>query len=596
MKTKRVTNTLLFKIFCTVIAGVICLAATLCVVNISVSKKVFVDSFSLSQQKIFSQIDRQFYDFYSDMVEVINEVNTSGAVQGYLTGKDVSSIEEMQNIFNMKKQIEESRLSGYSNLSVVLVSTEGKSYVYNRSSRLVVRPEEILSNPITEKAGENPGKLICEYQEQGFTDVMKNSPCIIMARALYYDAKRTIAGYIYIMMKELDFKSMYSYFTSDTNDIIVMNGDREVISSNNKAYLEKDSAAQKEAVALASDMQSENVYQKEIKRSGEQQRAMCQRLHNTNYTLLGIINPEAAFAKQYDMLQIAFLTLAISAAILMLIFIFVRQQTRPLARLVNTMHQVRGGSLNEHAEVSDGTEEIRVLTETYNEMMRSINDYIERLMAVEQEKRTAEIHALQMQINPHYIYNTLASVKWLIWQGNSKLSTEVIDAFISLLRNTISNTQEFITVEQEISNLKNYSLINQARYGDAIQVEYYVPYSCRAYLVPKLILQPFVENAFFHAFPEGRKGKIEIFVKERDGYIYFDVADDGIGMNKERLSGIWKKEPAKKAEHFTGIGINNVDDRIKLIYGMDYGINITSEEGRGTKVAIFFPARKGTEA
>lgn len=233
----------------------------------------------------------------------------------------------------------------------------------------------------------------------------------------------------------------------------------------------------------------------------------------------------------------------------------------------------------------------RQLTSTYNTMIRDINQYIEQIVSIEKEKRTAEIHALQMQINPHYMYNTLASIKWLAWQQDTKKTTEVIDAFISLLRNTISNTDEFITVEQEIRNLENYVKINQVRYGDHVKVEYYIPVQCMELRLPKLILQPFVENAFFHGFPEGRTGCIQIFARLEERYLRFDIEDNGVGMNAETLMSLKQKEKIK-GEHFTGIGVNNVDDRIKMIYGMDYGINIVSKEESGTTVTIKIPIRK----
>ena len=96
-----------------------------------------------------------------------------------------------------------------------------------------------------------------------------------------------------------------------------------------------------------------------------------------------------------------------------------------------------------------------------------------------EKQKNAEIHALQMQINPHYIYNTLASIKWLVYQNDRDRTVQTIDAFISLLRNTISNTDEFITIDQEVQNLENYILINHTRYGDAVQVEFYVSQNCR---------------------------------------------------------------------------------------------------------------------
>ena len=182
-------------------------------------------------------------------------------------------------------------------------------------------------------------------------------------------------------------------------------------------------------------------------------------------------------------------------------------------------------------------------------------------METQKARRKSEIKALQMQINPHYIYNTLASIKWLVYQNDRDRTVQTIDAFISLLRNTISNTDEFITIEQEIQNLENYILINHTRYGDAVQVEFYVSQSCRDCLLPKMILQPFVENAFFHAFPSGRCGTIEIYMKEKAGELEIHIVDDGVGMEQNRAEEAVKQAGSK--EHFSGIGIHNVQERLE---------------------------------
>ena len=113
-----------------------------------------------------------------------------------------------------------------------------------------------------------------------------------------------------------------------------------------------------------------------------------------------------------------------------------------------------------------------------------------------------------MQINPHYIYNTLAGIKWLILQGDGGKAAATLDAFIALLRNTISNADEFITIRQEEQNLRNYVQISQVRYGNKIQVEFYIQDCCMEAKIPKLLLQPFIENAFFHAFPCGQRGGV----------------------------------------------------------------------------------------
>ena len=168
---------------------------------------------------------------------------------------------------------------------------------------------------------------------------------------------------------------------------------------------------------------------------------------------------------------------------------------------------------------------------------------------------------------------------------------KVLDAFILLLRNTISNKQDMISLKQEIENLKNYVFINQVRYGEQVNVEYYIMPQCEECRVPKLILQPFIENAFFHAFPEGSTGNISIFAGLNKGEVVLEIVDDGVGIEEGQLTDIISKQ-GPKSEHFTGIGINNVDDRIKLIYGNAYGIQIKSEKGAGTTVTLRIPAVK----
>ena len=210
---------------------------------------------------------------------------------------------------------------------------------------------------------------------------------------------------------------------------------------------------------------------------------------------------------------------------------------------------------------------------------------------MQKEKRKAEIHALQMQINPHFIYNTLSSIKWLMWQGNVEKSIGTIDAFISLLQNTISNKNEMITILEEIDNLKNYVLINHIRYGDSINVTFFVIPNCEDYIIPKLILQPFIENAFFHGFTDQSTGAIHVFVNEQAGNLICEIIDNGVGIASEDMKSILKKS-TKKHEHFTSIGVHNVNDRIKLIYGDDYGVTITSELNKGTTVKVIIPAQK----
>lgn len=581
-------NSLFVKILGTVTVGIICLSVALSTLNLLISKEVFVESFSESQQKAFRQIDQEFYEFFSMITNIATRADTSWAVRKYLTEKEQSPEEEMKTIYYMQSHMKETRLDEYSELNVMLVGNNGKDYVLNDSSK-EVPVGEILEGNAARKAMELPGKLVCEYEESGYTNDQKGTPVMVMARTLSYEENQC-DGLVFISVKESEFQKMYDYFTSDTNDIIILNQDVEVVSSNEQSFLNDGRKEELEKILKEVGTEETALEKVKDKNQANVEMYMTQKIQGTNFRILGIIDPESAFLKQYDVRSTILLTLGITCLTALFVFLFIRQQTRPLSKLADKMRLVQEGNLKEYVEV-EGTEEIQELSKTYNTMLEHINQYIEERMKIQEEKRNAEIHALQMQINPHYIYNTLASIKWLIWQGDASKSTAVIDAFISLLRNTISNVDEFVTVEQEVENLRNYVLINQIRYGDAVGVEFYVAENCKDCLVPKLILQPFVENAFFHAFPEGMRGEISVFIKEEKSYLRFDIVDDGVGMGAELLYTLRAKKD-KKGEHFTGIGINNVDDRIKLIYGMDYGINISSEKEKGTTITILLPRKE----
>lgn len=584
MKKKLHINSLFFKIVCTVVIGLILLSIVESVLNLMVSRNVFFNTFSESQNKIFNQIDEEFYNFYRDMTIIMSDICENEIVEEYLGNDDLTGVEAMRMSYSMEQQVDRHMLDEYYQLTLFVIGKDQSSYIYSKSDVFSSEKEDILSSDTAEAAFAQPDTVVCKYEDRGFTAVTGTEPVVTFARAWASVPDEPADMLVMLTVKESDIREMYSHFTVGTSDIIVLNQDNEVISSDNPKYFDSESAERAALDKAMEKMNEEGTFRTELPEMANQKTYLMQRLQGTNYKLVGMVDFDAAFWSEYRITEVVLLTAVFILLTSLAAFIFIRQQTRPLARLAATMKNSREKNFKEHVPV-EGTDEVRELSQTYNEMVDELGKYIDRILHIEHDKREAEIHALQMQINPHYMYNTLASIKWLIWQGNAEKSTAVIDAFISLLRNTISNTQEFVTVEQEIENLKNYVLINQVRYGDAVQVEYYVMPSCLGYKVPKLILQPFVENAFFHAFPEGRSGRIQIFVKEDRNSLRFEIVDDGAGINSKELRALTRGE-APKSEHFTGIGIGNVDERIKLIYGLDYGINIFSEEGKGTTVLL----------
>lgn len=580
-------NSLFVKLSAIVILGIIAVTLAVTYIVINISTDIFIDTYGESQEKVFARIEEELNTFYENTSVIMDQINDDWPFRVYLSDTVQNSAQEYSTVYQVQRSLKSAIPNGVEDVSVLVVGKKGKTIVGSGKGEAVTVPANvILGNRLTKRLNEKPGTLIFSYMDQGFTSATRNTPVIIGAKALIDTGGREPYAYVYVTMKESDFEKMYRYFTSDTSDIEILDRDSRVVSSEIKALLGKKD---EELRSIAGDLGKDGIERKNVKRSGVAQTLLIRRLSYYDMCLIGTIDNSRALSNLYDMPQIIVITTLISLVVLLIILFVIRQTMRPLQMLTKKMADVREGNFDLHTEV-EGTGEIRELSETFNYMLDDLNSYVDKLVEVQKDKRNAEIHALQMQINPHYVFNTLASIKWLILQGDTERSTKTIDAFIHLLRSTIYNTDEFIGIGQEVENLKDYVFINNTRYGENVQVEFFVAPDCDEYKIPKLILQPFIENAFFHAFPDGRRGEIQIFISLKGDQLRFEISDNGIGMNQEQLLHL-QTSKGDGGGHFSGIGIANVDERIRLIYGLDYGLNITSEPEQGTRVLILLPQK-----
>ena len=583
MKEKFHFKSLSVRILGTVILGIAFVSVAVSAIVINMSKDIFVDTYGKSQERVFVQIQKDLNNYHENLMKIVSAIDSSWAFRLYLSDlEDVNNM-SFQTIYQMKRDMNQALPSDIDNISVIVMGVEGKSYI-NRAETIIKTSDEILEEEITKRALYNPDAIQYAYISNGFTATTRDSRVLIAAKALTYLESKMPYAVVFFTMKESDVGDFYNYFVSETTDFYMLDETTKVVSSNQKDQV---------GINLNESWIVTNQNEGELRGVYEDAKntltILQTKLPYFGFNIYGVIDNEKALDNMYDIPKMVIICGGIALAVLFATFFITRQATKPLSAMSRKMSGIRKGDFSQYMEVI-GTEEVQELAITYNYMLDDLKHYIEELITTQQEKRHAEIKALQMQINPHYVYNTLASIKWLIWQGDVEKSTRTIDAFIMLLRNTISNTDEFITVNQEIENLKNYVLINNTRYGDKVQVEFFVTNSCEECLLPKMILQPFIENAFFHAFPSDRKGTIQVFASSCKGDLQIQIVDDGIGMEKARLQHLTEK--ADKSEHFSGIGINNVDDRLKLIYGGNYGVGIVSEENEGTTVTVVLPVRE----
>lgn len=582
VKNRLRKNSLFFKIMCAVVIGVVCISVSISGVIINMSRDIFEKSYIDSQQKIIERVYENLYNFHKHSVETINSINSNGAVRLFFSDESLDYKESISNIYNMKTHIKSLYKEKKYNYELLIVGLNGKKYL--NGAILNVEPMNLLEMDISKKALEEKDMILYQFLDKGFTSTTQNDSLVIITKALTLNNGDPY-GIAYLMVREKEFQGIYDYFSPNLNNVYILNKDNKIISSNdNRTLGSRNEIFEDDIKKLITNNKLSTIY----KNLGNIN--FVQRSPDSNLVLCGVININDAIKEVYDIRKIILICFFITLIILIIIYIIVKQVTRPLYMLIEKMSTLRSNKFNEYVEINEvsGISEIEELSTTYNFMIKDINSHIKELVKIQKEKRKAEISALQMQINPHYVFNTLSSIKWLIWQGNKDKSIEVIDSFILLLRNTISKTDEFITIKDEIDNLKHYVLINNTRYGDKIDVQYFIMPNCYDYLVPKLILQPFIENSFFHGFPSGEEGRIEIFIKEENDNVNIRIIDNGVGIEQEKLEDMQMIEKSS-SKGLSGIGINNVNDRIKLIYGNDYGIEIKSKLGKGTEIVISLP-------
>lgn len=581
---KERKGSLIIKIMAAIIIGVVLISQINILLVNKFSKDFFSEVYGDSQEKNIEKIQEDLEEYFGSIEKTFDNISTSYDINMYYSGKNSSSVDKFIAMHNMQKSFQNAFESKLSGTTVLLVSKEGEISV-NNNDVLTKEWKEIKQNEVFNEARKNNRKLCYSYVDEGFTYATKSSSIILGVKALR-DMNNKLYGYGVILIPDSELDNFYRYGENQYNSISIIDSNGMIVSSTDKYQIgETDTELQK----ITNEMLEKEITVEKMEKNAKTNMVLCKKIPYVDYSLCFTVDANEAIESLYNISTLMWYIAIITGAVLLVIYILVRRTMSPLRQLGRKMSYVAKGDFNQYAEVT-GDGEIQELAKSYNRMLHDINHYVDSIIEIQKQKRQAEIHALQMQINPHYIYNTLTSIKWLIMQGDTVKSTKAIDAFIKLLRSTISKSDEYISVEEEIENLKNYMYINEIRYGEKIKTEFFISINEPDQLmIPKMILQPFIENAFFHGFPEGQNGEIFVCVREKAEKLIVEIIDNGVGMDERQVNELENGKSSRKSEHFTGIGINNIRDRLKLIYENQYELKIKSSLGEGTTVTVVLP-------
>ena len=320
---------------------------------------------------------------------------------------------------------------------------------------------------------------------------------------------------------------------------------------------------------------------------------------STGWTTVGVIplryiNKDLA-GIQYLTVIIIVLTIIIGVTVSVII---AQSLILPLENTVNALEKFSRGDFAVRLK-ENRCDEIGKLNRIFNKAIKEINELMQKVTQSEILNKEMEFKTLQSQMNPHFLYNTLDAINWLAFKEKQTEICNLVAAISSLIRASISNKKSIITIEQELDYVKNYIYIQHIRYKDRFDTIYDIDESLLKQAVPKLIIQPIVENAIIHGIENSKnKNLLYISIKRENECIVIIVKDTGIGMTDEKVSELLKEplnaEGDEQKAH-TNLGLYAVHKRIQLMYGDLYGLTVQSQAGEGTTVTLHIPFTKKQE-
>ncbi|WP_101845499.1 sensor histidine kinase [Halobacillus sp. Marseille-P3879] len=570
-------NNLFIKMFLVMVISIISVSLLITFSTIRMSNNLFMETFSITNTKVLNQIKQQFEQFSYSVVVTSMDVENNATIKRMLTEEYVSSVDASTSFYSIKEQMEK-LYSDRPNEANMIILGENERLFNMKYMNWSVTGDDLIDHRITKNTKENPNQILYQFVDGG--EITNGSPMVVATKALTERSTNNIYGYLYIPIREQDLRGFYEDYTSQGNSVMLVNGSGKIISSDDEQLIGQDSP---DLLQLAEETEEQSLEYQEANVLGKDQLVLTSALPALDLYIVNLVDQELVINNLVNTKEIALISTVIVLLALVVVFIISRRVTNSISRLVKQISNMAKYDFSKPVKESGGYE-ARKIADAFNYMLNELQEHVDVLMRSQRKQRKSELEALQHQINPHFLYNTLTSVKLLVKDGKKEAAFETIDALIPLLQNALGNVDETITVEQEVANIKNYVLINQTRYGDRIKVNSLISPDCLHYHLPKLVIQPFIENAFFHAFTDKKQGFIQIMIAQRNDKLVCEVIDTGDGMRIDRID---SKEG--KRQLFSGIGVRNVHERIQLLFGEEYGVEISSELKKGTKVKIILP-------
>lgn len=588
MKVFRKNPNIFSRIFATIIILIIGLSFSIGLGVERIYKNYSHDNLTNSNYALLRQIDTNMTTLFDQLLTIVSVSDSSVYFRNLLTLPSSNQVDVFRNKMDLHRYMSNFQpLLEEFNIWITLIGDNG--IIYTTSGESFTADFETLSQEAWfQELDFDSESLTYTLDHKGLNSATEDQSMTIYAKNLINSYTMQSCGALFLEISSTSFDQIYkgSYLKDDY--IFITDSQGRIISSNDHSLLDN---SLENFSSIPSQENSQTDY---YAYNGKEYIALKVPINSFEGYIVKLIdlgpykNQLLSARRSILLIVIFFILLSIIIS-----YFLCQQISSPIKELSYKMSRTKYANTPSLASLTSATnDEVEILNLIYENLLDEIDQYTENLVQQNKARRTAEFNALQMQINPHFLYNTLASVKIMILnEPNKEKTVSVVSSLIELLRNTISNPNEFVTLKDELKSLENYINLQNVRYEDKIQYDIICfDDQLLNQSVPKLLLQPIVENAIFHGFKDRLAvGNITIYITQLHDNLKIEIIDDGCGMDQETVNELLTEAHPSTSDCLSGIGIKNINNRIKLLYGDDYGVVVTSSVGIGSNIRLILP-------
>lgn len=567
--------------------AILVLSAVLIVTAVSVkyTDSAIFENSVLYTQTITKQINQNIDSYITYMDNIVSVISGSEDAQYYL-------FRESSDRGHEKRLLEQFRiiLKGRSDIKNIGLVCDGGNSLFNTGYQTENPDLDLSTQEWYKKAVESRGKSILTSSHVQHVIEGERPWVITMSRGIAnLVGSRASKGAVFIDLNYSAISELCDQNSiGDKGYVFIVDQDGNIVYHPQQQQLYNE--LQTENIDAVMNAKTDTVT---VGKGEHEKIYTISRSEKTGWTVVGCMNV-AELLKGSRQAQRVYVVCAAGLIVLALILsrLLARNITYPIQRLRDSMKKVQTGEFPTIDLEVSSENEIGSLTKSFNVMTHRIQELMAQNIHEQEQKRKSELKALQSQINPHFLYNTLDSI---IWMAEGKKNEEVVlmtASLARLLRQSISNEDELVSIGQEAEYARSYLTIQKMRYKDKLEFQIDISPAIFGVKIIKLVLQPIIENAIYHGLKyKDSKGFLIVHGYREGEKAVLEVEDNGVGMDEETLSHIFEKH--KVNYHSNGVGVYNVQKRLKLYYGEEYGIVYKSKKNEGTRAVITIPMETG---